>query len=695
MHKNTEDERAANFRPSEYVPTEDDVRRLAAKERRKRRKTVLEAVVLTLLIGFVAHIIFDVRQPDPLTPHPDEWTQRDGFVALSYAGISRIEKRGARAVPRRLFRRHMRALKEAGYNIVTTSDIVSYYWDGKPLPERALYLMFEGGRKDSAIFAQRELRELNMRASMFIQTARLHKGNRFFIKAPELSVLSRSPYWDIGSQGYELRHINVMPDEGYGFYLTDYLRDEYRNPVETDEEMRARIAEDYERSYNPIEKYTGTPPEAYVFMPANSLWRSLEGPVEDANARELSRYYKIAFAREGPSYNTRETAPFNLTRMQVFPDWSVNNLLMEIEAASPHRHVYEHADEAMRRLWRADTGELSSGEDGLILTARKDEDALAWLRGSDAWDNVDVSVTFSGSPRGEQRLFLRYSSSRSNICVRLSRNSVTITESVPGRGTQTLFEAPFDYASSPEKLRVTLIGNRLSIRAGEHGKPMSREPIPVSGAIRRGRAAIGALGEGEPYDAVADHLEMRPVGHLWVMPDPALDAEDHGDIRTCTIIPVGYGDSDWETHGARALYRALDAGQSVFAHLPPGTSDLSVLDGTWSTLPDGLLRTFLSGVVLTPGDSPDWDEIGAAASAARERGMEVAIRLSREAAVSLAGTDTAMRADWLLSDFREPLPPEVDIALKRRYDRRQILNVPDGDAGAPVIYADSNALDWS
>jgi peptidoglycan/xylan/chitin deacetylase (PgdA/CDA1 family) len=649
-----------------------------------------------MLIGFVARTIFDVREPDPLTPSPDEWTQRDGFVAVSYAGISRLEKRGTRSVPRDLFRGHMRALKEAGYNIVTTKDIVDYYWDGRPLPERALYLMFEGGRKDSAIFAQRALRELNMRASMYIQTARLKRGNRFFIKAPELRVLSRSPYWDIGSQGYELRHINVMPDEGYGFYLTDYLRDKRGNQAETDEEMLARIAEDYERSYYPIEKYAGAPPESYVFMPANSLWRSLDGLVEEANALQLSRYYKIAFAREGSSYNTRETAPFNLTRMQVFPEWSVNRLLMEIETASPHRHVYEQANESARLLWRADAGALSSSEDGLILTARKGEDALAWLRGSDAWDNVDVSVTFSGSPRGEQRLFLRYASNRSNVCVRLSRNRVTITESVPGRGAQTLFEAPFDYGASPEKLRLTLIGNRLSVRAGEREEPMSREPIPVSSAIRRGRAAIGALGEDEPYDAVVDRLEMRPIGHLWIMPDPVFDAPERaGDIRTCTIIPVGDHGADWETHGARALYRALDTGQSVFAQLPPGVSDLSVLDGTWSTLPGGLLRAFLSGVVLTPGDSPNWDEMEAVSAAARARGMEVAIRLSREAALSLAETDAALRADWLLSDFREPLPSEVDIALKRRYDRRHILSAPNEDAGAPVIYADLSALDWS
>jgi hypothetical protein len=545
--------------------------------------------------------------------------------------------------------------------------------------------MFEGGRKDSAIFAHRALREFNLRGSMYIQTARLKRGNRFFIRAPELAVLAESPYWDIGSQGYELRHINVMPDEGYGFYLTDYLRDERRNPVETDEEMRARIAEDYERSYHPLEKYAGTPPEAYVFMPANSLWRSLESQVEEANARELSRYYKIAVAREGPSYNTRETAPFNLTRMQVYPDWSVNRLLMEIETASPHRHAYEQANEAMRELWSADTGALSSSEEGLVLTARKDEDALAWLRGSDAWDDVDVSVTFSGSPMGEQRLFLRYSSNRSNICVRLSRNRMAVTESVPGRGAQTLFEAPFDCASAPEKLRLTLIGNRLSVRAGDGEEPMSREPIPVSGTIRRGRVAIGALGEDEPYDTVIEGLEMRPVDHLWVMPDPSADEGGDG-IRTVAIVPVGGGGPDWETHGAGALYRALDAGQSGFARLPLGASDLGVLDEPWSTLPDGLLRALVSGVVLTPGDKPDWNAVTAVADAARELGMETALLLSKDAALSLAVSDAPPPADWLLMDLREPLPFYVDLALKRQYDRRRILNAADGGAGSAEIY---------
>ena len=677
----------------DYKNTEEDRRRYRRYKVRKAILAIVQGVALTALIGFTLYVVFNTKEPEPLYPPREQWTQRDGFVALSYGGLARkdrMDRKGNRSVSRETFERQMRALIDAGYHIITTEDVVNFYWKGAPLPDKALYLMFEGGRKDSAIFSQNTLKKLNLRATMFIQTARLTRGDRFFIRTTELGVLAKNPYWEIGSQGYELRYINPTEDGGYSFFLTDYLRDEYRDPIETDEELQARLEEDYELSFRPIEKYAEIAPQAYIFMPANMLWRSLEGKVEEINARLLDEYYRIVYAREGLCYNSSGTAPFNLTRMQVGAEWSINRLLMEIESSSPNRHAYLRTEEGGDFLWHTERGALLLEDGGLFLSAPADEDALAWLRGSDVWDNLDATVYFRGGARGEQKLYLRYNSHQSNICVTLSRNVLTVEEAVPRRGIGRLAQIPIDPeldsarsilpgdpSARAVRLRFTLIGNRLAVRAGEQERLLTSNAIPVSNLLRQGRIALGALGEDEPYDAVFERLTLRPIDQLWVQPLPEAAYERFAQDpspRTCVVAPVPGGE-EWERNGPRILYQALAEGKMAFAQLPDGTFDTGVLRRPWPSMPEGMLERFLSGVVLTPGDDPDWLAVGEASAAIAASGLQVALRLSAETARSLAESEVAPHADWIVYNFSEPLPEELDIRLKARYNRRYFLRL--------------------
>ncbi|MDR2137052.1 MAG: glycosyltransferase [Synergistaceae bacterium] len=677
----------------DYEYTRQDWRRIRDRNWRKKISAVFQAAALALLVWGFVEAVFGMLQPEPLLPPPDQWTQRNGFVAISYMGISLREKEGTRSVPRKLFASHMRALAEAGYRVVTTADIIGYYRKGSPLPDKSLYLMFEDGRKDSAIFSTGVLKKYNLRATMYLQTAYLQHGDSFFIRAAELKALARNHYWDVGSQGYELRYINEMPGGGHSFFLTDRLRDEYREPIESGDALIRRFEEDYALSSALIEEFAGKKPESYIFMPANMLWNSLDDEVESINARLLDKYYEIAFAREGACYNTRETAPYNLTRMQVHPDWSVNRLLMEIEASSPNRHAYEQNDEERYHLWYANTGALSSGGAGLVLTAPKDQEGFAWLRGTDVWDNVDFTLRFSGSERGTQKVYLRYASSQSYICAALSRNNLVVQEKVPGRGISTLFEVFLGYEEEPEKLRLVLIGNRLVLFYGNGDIPLSKNPIPISQPVQRGRIAIGALGEDEPYDAVFTDMTIRPIDHLWTLPDPA--AESGGgsripfqNIRTCLMLPFQRGEMEesWRLNGPRILYQALDAGQKVFARMPEGFYDLALLDEAWGTLPPGMAARFLSGVVLTPVDYLDWDAVADATERARMKNLSVAVRLSYSAALALSESEKRPEADWIIYDFEDILPPSSDVRLKAHYDRRHFLKRSKDSSSSDQIY---------
>ena len=95
--------------------------------------------------------------------------------------------------------------------------IYDYYEKGMPLPKRSLFLLFEDGRRDTAIYAQDILEELNYKGNILTYADRLDKDDPKFLMPKDLRELKESSYWDFGSQGYRLQFINVF--DRYGNYI--------------------------------------------------------------------------------------------------------------------------------------------------------------------------------------------------------------------------------------------------------------------------------------------------------------------------------------------------------------------------------------------------------------------------------------------------------------------------------------------
>lgn len=103
---------------------------------------------------------------------------KDGFIALSYFGVSRGES--PKYVSKDNLRKQLALLESQGYTTVTQQDILEFYQKNKPLPEKALYLSFEDGRTDSSIFAQNIMEDLNYKATMFTYANKMDtRDNKF------------------------------------------------------------------------------------------------------------------------------------------------------------------------------------------------------------------------------------------------------------------------------------------------------------------------------------------------------------------------------------------------------------------------------------------------------------------------------------------------------------------------------------
>ena len=644
----------------------------------KAVRSILEWIVLGALVFAFVELYHEYNSPEPIDR--DRWQQRDGFIALSYGGLT--GEGNENSLSREQFKEHMEALNKAGYECITTDDIINFYQAGTPLPEKALYLMFEGGRKNSAVFAHEYLVKYGFRATMFLQTAQLDGEERLFIHRNELKTLARNGFWDIGSQGHEFRRINAFGESSANdlrsFFLTDYLRNASLDVIETPEKFRLRIATDYERSFSPLRELTQKTPAAYVFMPGNMLWRSLAPQVEAVNREMLEKYYQVAFAREGSCFNGRGISPFNLTRMQISASWDIARILREIEIWSPNRNNYVYDKENLDR-WEVQWGGLSEASEELVLSAPQNQSGFCWLKGSDNWDNVDADIVFGGDFAGTQSIYFRYTSPESFLRVSLYMNRLSVQERLPGKGLYTTARY-YIQDKNARHFYLTLKGNRLSIRQGD--VLFTRDPLPVANSLKHGKIALESVGESTPYDGRFGTLRLQPLDNQWRFVNTGDDLmrfaneSMNTEYTALAISPVqsALSGSNFDAEAnVRILFSARSSGMDIFGVLPQNSLNLDELGSLLPEMPLSVASKFWGGIVITPNLERNATALKVAIEEAQRRGLKTALKLDLQNALRLLEKDPGVKCDFYLLTFDDSSQPDLVASFCHVYDKNTIL----------------------
>jgi len=315
------------------------------KNRNKTIKTIVQASILLLVAYALFHALVDVEQYNE--PNKAEWTSDRGFIAVSYFGVSRS---GApKLIAKKQLDKQLKALKDQGYVAVSQQDVLDYYEKGAKLPDKALFLSFEDGRNDSALFAQPLLEKNNFKATFLSYANKMGNSDRKFLQPGDMLKMTKNGYWELGSNGYRLSYINIFDSEGrfvgmkdenelrnkmkidyYNHYLMDFLRDENMIPTEDRSEMEKRISTDYDLMEQIYEDRLGFVPNVYMIMHANALNQGMNRLVSDANNENIRRLFKMHFNRDGFALNGTKDNVYDLTRVQPQPYWYTNHLLMKI-----------------------------------------------------------------------------------------------------------------------------------------------------------------------------------------------------------------------------------------------------------------------------------------------------------------------------------------------------------------------------
>ncbi|WP_042470634.1 polysaccharide deacetylase family protein [Bacillus ndiopicus] len=430
---------------------------VALNPKSKDRKKVIRAIIQAVIVVFLAIVL--IRAVFLLNKFEDStlaMTNNEGFIALSYFGVSRGES--PKYVSKDDLEKQLSLLAKQGYQTVSQQDIIDFYQQGKPLPEKALYLSFEDGRTDSSVFAQKILEKLNYKATMYTYANKLNTKDPKFLKPNHLKVMENSGYWELGSNGYRLTYINVFNDEGkslgvidendvpdkmmieyYNHYLMDFIRDEYMIPTETRGEMEERIAEDYELMREIYTETLGEVPKAYAIMHANSLYNNMDALAENANDKHIKEQFKMNFNLELDAYNDADANIYNLSRLQVSPYWPTNHLMMKIQQSSKQEVEFASGDAEMAEQWGLANGAAEFLDNEIILTSSPSKEGTLFLQ-KPVPTAYQFEFDFYGNVIGEQSVYVNYdATTNSYIRIMLKDNEIIVFEKQPNR-EETIIE---------------------------------------------------------------------------------------------------------------------------------------------------------------------------------------------------------------------------------------------------------------
>ena len=455
----------------------------AKKNSKKQRRVILQLGILAVVAAIFYFALFTAGKYKPYEPSAINMAQDKGFIALSYFGVDRVGLQPLISEER--LGEHLAALRQQGYVTITRKDIIDFYVNGKPLPARALFLMFEDGRRDTAIFSTAQIEKYNYKATMATYPENFAKRDTKFLKPRELKGLLGTSFWELGTNGYRLSFINVFdrydnylgeltpleyamisPYLGrrYNHYLMDYIRDEYGVPKESYEMMKGRIDYDYLKLRDDYREGIGSVPQLYVLMHANTGSFGNNDRVSALNEKWIKELFSMNFNREGYALNDRKSSIYDLTRMQPQAYWYPNHLLMRIKYDINEDIVFNHGDETHYALWHEQEGAAEFQPEKIILTSLPEKRGLMQLKNSEEYKNLALSVLLTGNKLGSQKIYLRADQKLNRfISVSVTNNVLYVSEN-NGSGAKELLALDLDRFDGKERLSVAEDEQKAEVR---------------------------------------------------------------------------------------------------------------------------------------------------------------------------------------------------------------------------------------
>lgn len=429
------------------------------KDNKKIRRSILQAVVLVFVVYLIIATLISTAVYQPYDKN-QVIGKDNGFIAVSYFGVDRDGTSDLISTNR--LQEHLKALSDSGYVTITQQDIIDYYDGKRNLPEKALFLIFEDGRRDTSIFAEDIMEQYNFKATMFSYADKFEKQDPKFLTPKDMKTLLKSSFWELGTNGYRLEFINVFDrynyylgeltslefavvapylGRDYNHYLMDYIRDEDGVPKESFAEMQQRISNDYSLVKDIYTRELGFLPKAHTLMHSNTGQFGTNDRASLVNGENITNLFSMNINREGFAQNNKESSIYDLTRIQPQPYWSTNHLLMRIWDDTKQKVAFVTGEEKRADDWALLKGQAEFQKNTITVTTLPKDAGTIQLLNSEAYGDISGTVRLNGNAFGEQSVLLRADADQKRqISIAIKDKRLLISETVAGSSKELFSE---------------------------------------------------------------------------------------------------------------------------------------------------------------------------------------------------------------------------------------------------------------
>ncbi len=616
--------------------------------RRRVPFIILQWILVTGIIGFAVY-----KTTRPITPperDKNNWVQWSHFTAISYAGIT-TDHDNRYTSPDRL-EEHLSALRSAGFRTISTRDIPRFLEGSSPLPDKALLVIFENGRRDSMIRATPLLRKNLFQAVMAVPTAAGNELSRFHMRPGDIQKLSNLPYWEFASAGH--RANTLIPVDGTGNEGHFLSRKQWKKgQLETDRKWAKRISGDYDTAASRLHLLSGVAPNAFIYPYSDAGTGNQASKGADAlNQRLAKEHHQVAFIDSNEGINDSYRDPHQLSYLRVRGDWTGEELVKHLQLILNSRNGFEHGTAPL--LWRANTSvEFKTNQ------IRLNPNSRCFAIGSDGWRNTEMDVTFSRDPGARFSVYLRYKNSAGYLRAVMSDEGLLVQERLGDRMQNIL---SFPLPSSPKSNRMTLQLREQRLHITVNGKPIGKS-LAISPHNTRGRIGLGSeSGTTRIHDCSA-----RPfLGQVIESEQPAKLPKDTWRQCDQLILPWFSAGTEPRISSDQRMQAIRMAGEGI--DIVPLIRNISAVENpaVWiAALKKNMHASALGSIIkrlAIEGINPTW------AATLREEGYELTIQMQEPPTSLQLDLIQLWQADLILSD-----PPKTDInRILRRLPPRRI-----------------------
>lgn len=376
------------------------------------------------------------------------------------------------------FKEQMFALKKDGWQTISIEDFYKFIRGEKELPDKSFLLTFDDGRKDSYYPVDPILKALNYRATIFIITGHslTDRIGNYYLSKNELKRMIKSGRWDIQAhtkEGHDFYKIDTSDGKGHFYSNRLWLEDEQR--IETDEEFKKRITEDFIGAKNDIKENLGIDSLSFAYPFGDFGQKSVNFPqAESVILNTIKEIYSISFYQGWPgkafNFNYSDKNLFLVNRITVKSEWKTNDLLKVLENGRNKNLPYID-DLKNNNGWVKTWGELSLNLDNNFINLSSNASTTGssvFLDGSYLWKNYIFKTKIDWVRGKNVSLMARFKDNFNYVSCSFDDKKIKIEQNLNGK-KRIIAEKELPFEIPKENLELWVVVNNDKVECFING----------------------------------------------------------------------------------------------------------------------------------------------------------------------------------------------------------------------------------